>query len=117
MNMDKEEGPRSFANKCKTEAVTRNVNAKGAMTIKLGFDVTPHGTVTVNYDVNTVEPKRHRMTDTMFLSKGGNITTKDERQPSLPGVRDVSAPKKIKDPMTPDGELIDPETGEVLSAF
>lgn len=135
----KEEGPRSFASfieqladgaahadfgtelfelikKCKEEAAFRNADAKGTMSIKLGFKVAPHGAVAVEYDVASVAPKRHRMTDTLFITKGGNLSKRDERQPSLPGIRDVSAGlKNIKDPLTANGNPIDPETGEEMA--
>lgn len=140
---EKQEGPRSFARFIETladgnahadmgselfelikntqvQAKLRGQTLKASMTVSLKFNVAPLGTVGVSYDVSTVEPKRQRLGDTLFITKNGNLSKQDERQSTLPGLlRDMSATARVvvdanTKPVMANGALVDPETGEVF---
>lgn len=147
-NEKKEEGARSFSRfidqlgdgaahselsqevhqliqKLSHEAKARNTTVRGALTLSLKFASDSLGHVAIVYDVTTKEPKPQRVGDMFFVTKGGNLSKRDERQAELPLVRDVSVKRaaavdvggapKAMEPVTESGDLIDPETGEVMN--
>jgi hypothetical protein len=112
MSKKKEEGPRSFAvflrqlaeNRAdaeisqelhdlvklgRHESLARDAKVKGELSLKLKFDFAPNGVVGVTYEVKVKAPPKKTSSGHMFVTDGGNLSPKDERQLDL-GLRDVS---------------------------
>lgn len=112
MAKTKEEGPRSFATflamlaegrasaqmseelhalvkSLRDESIAQDTNVKGELTLKLKFVASPRGVVGVGFDVKTKTPPKRTATGHMFITEGGNLSPQDERQPQLPGLREV----------------------------
>lgn len=113
MSKKKEEGPRSFATllsqlaegralpemseefhnlvkQGNAEALAREANMKGEFTLKLKLEFTPRGIVGIAYEVKAKAPPKKTSSGHMFVTDGGNLSPKDERQLDL-GLRAVSA--------------------------
>lgn len=88
--------------KLTAESKNRNVKIKGSYTLSLKFEADPRGTVAVEHDIKTVEPKPLRLGDTFFTTKGGNLTKQNEKQQSL-NLRDVNAKRVMVD----EGEAVE----------
>jgi hypothetical protein len=80
--------------KLTTESRNRNVKIKGSYALSLKFEADPRGTVAVEHDIKTVEPKPLRLGDTFFTTKGGNLTKQNEKQQSLK-LHDVNAKRVV----------------------
>lgn len=112
MAKKKEEGPRSFAHfmavlaggkasvqvsedlhvllkALQDESLTRDANVKGSLTLILKFEAAPNGVVGIGFDVKTKLPPKRTATGHMFFTEDGNLSVQDERQPELPGLREV----------------------------
>lgn len=115
MATEKQEGPRSFARfleqlgdgdvhqelsdelyelgrQLLTQARARLQEVKGTLTLKLKFKADPKGVVDIDHVVEVKVPKPKRAAATMFLTKGGNLSVENPRQPLLPGIREVALP-------------------------
>jgi hypothetical protein len=112
------EGPRSFArfiealgqgdahrqisdelfalgNSLQDESLARDVKVKGELTIKLKFVAHPNGMVATDYEVKRKDPTKSTTPGVMWLTKGGNLSSENVRQPELPGIR--PAPRAADD--------------------
>lgn len=64
--------------------------AKGKITLSLGFDVSPNGSVHIIGDVKVAVPKRPRAATTFFRTPGNNLSVEHPLQTKLP-LREVPA--------------------------
>lgn len=108
----KEEGPRSFVHllsaladgranaqlskelhelttRLRDESLDREAVVKWKLTVELSFTAAPNGVVGVAFDVKTKFPPKKRASGHFFMTEGGNLSATDERQPDLPGLREV----------------------------
>lgn len=121
MAKKKEEGPRSFAvfmaqlaegraaahvsdelhalvQAGAAEALAREANVKGELTLKLKLDFARNGVVGITYDVKVKAPPKRTASGHMFVTDGGNLSPQDERQPELPNLREVpKAPDDLRE--------------------
>ena len=74
-------------------AITTSRKGKGVMTIKLAFTVDDRGVVQVVPDLSIKEPKPIRGEGIFWITKDGNLSPENERQPKLPGLREVPQPQ------------------------
>lgn len=112
MNESKTEGPRSFSvlltslddgtvhadlseklhavvSELRDRSVTEDRKLRGELTLKLTLDVRK-GVAEVTADITTKTPKRKREPSTVWVTKGGNLTTEVPRQEKL-NLREVPA--------------------------
>lgn len=73
------------------EAAERRGKARGSLAITFNFVVNDAGIVTVRAEVKTKEPKVERGEAVFFMTKGGNLSTENQRQTRLP-FREVPPP-------------------------
>lgn len=115
MAADKAEGPRSFSRfieqlgegdvhselseelydlgkQLLAQSRARDTNVKGTLTLKLKFDANPKGLVDIEHAIVVSVPKPKRAGSAMWLTKSGNLSPENQRQPLLPGIREVAAP-------------------------
>lgn len=115
MAADKPEGPRAFARFIEqlgegdvhaelseelyqlgktllAQSRARDTNVKGTLILKLKFDANPKGLVDIEHSIDVKVPKPKRAGAAMWLTKGGNLSPENQRQPLLPGIREVAAP-------------------------
>lgn len=70
----------------------RMMDVKGTLTLKLKFKADPHGVVDIEHAIEAKVPKPKRARSTMWLTQGGNLAADNQRQPLLPGIREVALP-------------------------
>jgi hypothetical protein len=81
----------------------RGDEMKASLTVQFIFEIDQHGAVASSYKVARKDAPRHRPGAIFFMNHKGALTTQNPRQPELPGIRDVSAPKdNIRDPADND---------------
>jgi hypothetical protein len=113
-----EEGPRAFARvleglndgeahrdlseerfelvgKLQNEALARDAEVKGELTFKLKLKADARGRVHTSYEVKTSPPARKTSAGIMYMTKAGNLSVENERQPVLPGIRAVGPAREI----------------------
>lgn len=71
------------------EALAREADVSGELTLKLKLKFTARGIVGLTYDVKTKKPSKRTASAHMFVTDGGNLSARDERQQELPGLREV----------------------------
>ena len=71
------------------EALARDADVNGELTLKLKLKFTPRGIVGLAYDVKSKAPPKRTASAHMFVTEGGNLSPQDERQPELPNLRAV----------------------------
>lgn len=123
----KDEGPRSFARileglndgdahrdlsdelfelvkKLQGEALARDTEVKGELMFKLALKAGPHGRVATTYEIKAKAPARKTSAGIMFMTKAGNLSLENERQPVLPGIRAVGPARELADDHAPAKE-------------
>lgn len=74
------------------------VDAKGSITLTLGFAARRNGTIEVQADVKAKHPKAKRAGSVFWATKGGNLSVDNPRQTRLP-LREVpngaAAPRDV----------------------
>jgi hypothetical protein len=124
---DREEGPRAFARvleqlndgeahrdlsaelfelvgKLQDEALARDSEVKGELSLKLVFKAGPHGRVETTYEVKSTAPPRKTSRGIMYMTKAGNLSVENERQPVLPGIRAVGPARELDEDRAPAKE-------------
>lgn len=124
---DREEGPRAFARTLEalndgeahrdlsdelfelvkhlqSEALNRDSEVKGELTFKLALKVGPAGRASTTYEIKTKRPPRKTSTGIMYLTKAGNLSAENERQPVLPGIRAVGPARELDEDRAPAKE-------------
>jgi hypothetical protein len=74
-----------LAIKMHEHAIQTNLDAKGAITLKIRLVVTPKGHAGIGYQFVVKEPEPVRASTHFFVHKG-NFSVESPRQPRLPGV-------------------------------
>lgn len=122
-----EEGPRSFArvleglndgeahrdlsdelfelvNKLQDEALARDTEVKGELIFKVTLKVGPQGRAHTTYEVKSKAPPRKTSAGIMYVTKAGNLSAENERQPVLPGIRAVGPARELDEDRAPAKE-------------
>lgn len=86
-----------LARKLQNEAQMRDVAVKGELTLKIKLSADPMGMVGVLYDVKRKDPTRPTRVGVMWLTKGGNLSAQNPRQPELPNIRQVKAREEVRE--------------------
>jgi hypothetical protein len=84
------------------EALKRNAQIKGSLTLKLDITCDPRGVVGVSWDVARKDPKPQRIAAALWVDKNGNLVHENPRQQNLfpREVRQVQrAVREIEDPV------------------
>ena len=66
---------------------------KGKVTLSLAYTLDKQLTMNIEGDVKFDKPKAPKASATLWTTADGALTPQNPRQPSLPGIRDVSAPQ------------------------
>ena len=66
--------------------------AKGVVTIKLNYSLDKQLTLNAEADAKFDKPKAPKAAAILWTTADGDLTPQNPRQPSLPGIRDVTAP-------------------------
>lgn len=113
LDLDTEEGPRSFAHQVATlcdgdlnaaasqdmhdlllalrsEAQARCKKVKGTFKLELTIEVNDDDVAGISFSVKTKAPEPRRRTAVMWLSPGANLSPENPRQQNLPGLREVA---------------------------
>lgn len=67
---------------------------KAELSLKLIFKMDEDGVVKVSYDVKGKPPVDHRPGSIFWITKGGNFSIENPKQPDLPGIREVAMPEE-----------------------
>lgn len=92
------------------ETRQRADKCSGEITLKLKFISEPSGIVGVGYEVNSKEPKSKTSGSVFWLTKGGNFSTDNPRQQSLPGIREVKRNDEVRDLSEPANDNAEPRS-------
>lgn len=88
----------ALAKALKDHVVATNQKTKGTFTLKLTFTASPNGTVEVNADISSKPPKKAAHAPGMFwLTRGGNLTPENPKQPDLFPKEVPAAPASVRD--------------------
>jgi hypothetical protein len=71
-------------------------DAKGVLTLKLGFSVAANGVTSIAYEMSTKTPKRRTGKTTLWVTSGGNLSVSNPRQQTLP-LREVERPRNYNE--------------------
>lgn len=77
-------------------AVTFSRDAKGTITLVLGFSVDEHGVTRVTSEVKTKLPKRPKASSTFWLTANNNLALENPRQQKLK-LREVAPSEAARD--------------------
>ena len=89
VHSDLSAGLQSMVSEIADQARMKDGKVKGVFTLKLTVSVDPKGVAEVAADVTVKTPPRKRSPSTVWVTKGGNLTTEIPRQEKLP-LRGVS---------------------------
>lgn len=73
--------------------MTNGGKAKGKVTLTLAYTLDKQLAMSLEGDVKFEKPKAPKASATLWTTADGTLTPQNPRQPSLPGIRDVTAPQ------------------------
>lgn len=71
--------------------MTQGGKAKGSFTIKVSYTLDKMLTMNVEAETKFDKPKKPKAAATLWTTADGMLTLQNPRQPSLPGIRDVTS--------------------------
>lgn len=78
-----------LGNRLQDEALGRDRKVKGELVVTFKFTAHPNGMVATDYVIKRKDPTKSTTPGVMWLTKGGNLSPENVRQPELPGIREV----------------------------